>query len=137
MKHIKLYYILFFCIMSCESQALEHKDKDAKTETKQNKNVMEDTVSVQFLKMNTYAEALKKYGSPINKENYKLNEVAITEFRVRLLNIFDKQERLKPIEIQEVTWNQNTTQNVTVWYTLNSGIWTPIDVMSWDKGAEF
>jgi hypothetical protein len=133
--------VMMFSLMSCTSNQRTDPAEMASLTSPQreieDKVVEEDSSGFKTLTGMEYNDALLKFGKPVSSEDYKLNQMKITEFRVGLLNKFSKEDLKKPIEIKEATWDFSDTENVTVWYTVHDGDWVPVDSFRWNKEAQF
>lgn len=82
-------------------------------------------------------EAIKKYGTPNNQEKFILDD-AQGEFRNGISEIYTQQERQsQTILIDELTWEKDNSNWITVWYQIEKDQSTPKKVFTWNKGSEF
>ena len=82
-------------------------------------------------------KAIKKHGKPFKEEQFSLT-LGLPEFRVELLNIYTKEEcQSKSIIIDELTWNKDSLNYITVWYQSDQKISLPKHFLIWNKGTEF
>lgn len=79
---------------------------------------------------------MEKY-SILGEENYLLNEIYISEFRIELLNHFSKKELKLPILIKEITFEITNENNLTIWYKFDKNRWIYIISAEWSKDSEF
>ena len=82
-------------------------------------------------------KALFTFGRPISKETYPLEDL-MGEFYTVLGNAYATTERDRAgITIEEVTWEQDSATNLTVWYEWSGEGAEPRAHLVWPKGAEF
>ena len=82
-------------------------------------------------------DAIKKYGKPFIQEQFALT-LGLLEFRIELLNIYTKEEcQSKSIIIEELTWNKDSLNYITVWYQSEQKKSLPKHFIIWGKEAEF
>lgn len=139
-----LFNLILWALMACQSNYTEpsvnltsHKQVGKEVVVKHNEK---DSISIPFKKEEieklSYQQALVKYQTPINKEEFILGQ-NLTEFRIELYNHFtEKQIKSNKIRILEITWNYDSEKNITSWYVMKDGN-KPIDVALWEKDALF
>ena len=82
-------------------------------------------------------KAVLKYGNPTSSERFILDD-AQGEFRNSISDVFTEKERQsESILIEEVTWEKDNENWITVWYQILEKKSIPKSVFSWKKGSEF
>jgi hypothetical protein len=98
---------------------------------------MEDPVGLEKALKMTQADLIKSWGKPIAKEQFKMNE-SLEEFRIELYNYIPKETYLSSeIVIDELTWEKDSTTNITFWYRNKDVTNLPIHYLIWQKDVEF
>lgn len=76
-------------------------------------------------------------GQPTMEEEFVLGP-DVTEFRIELLNIYDAAKlKSDPPLIREATWSATDADNLTLWFSRDSGDWLAVHQMSWHPDTEF
>ena len=133
---IKICVLYIFCLFfSCNgiSNKRETKKQLSNIRKEVKKNKIQDSLTFKDLMTLEKNEALKRYGKPLKYDGFILNDGPL-EFRIELLNFYSKEEVLSnSIKIEELTWEKDSLNFITVWYHKMK----PKDVYIWDKRTEF
>lgn len=134
-KNVLLIITGALCFWSCFSSS---SDTEAVVETNriQNKVSMENPNQDAIMSI-SLKDALKKYGEPEARETFNVRYDAITEFRIELLNYLSQEEINRGLIIDELTWETDSINNITVWYTQRENQFWPLHLLIWDKRSEF
>lgn len=136
-KIISLLFPLTVCFWSCLTSTSKTKD-NLVTETVKTQNKTNSVNPAQDILMNiSLKEAIKKYGEPKISDSFNTKEGGISEFRIELLNYLSQEEIKKGVLINELTWEADSLNNITVWYTKRGKHFMPIHSLIWDKQSEF
>lgn len=82
-------------------------------------------------------EAEKIYGKPYSSVKFILDD-AQGEFRNSISNCYtQKQRQSKSITINEITWEKDKSNWITIWYEVQKEKNIPKDILIWNKGTEF
>lgn len=134
-----LFFLLsFFFFLGCSKKQTNTKSYDSTTDTISSHapSLKKDYIEIKNIKNRSYKEINDIYTS-VNEENFLLNNVVFTEFRIGLLNHFSKKELKSSIQIKEMTWKLNTKENYTIWFQLKNNDWQQVDTLTWHKDSEF
>ena len=129
--------MLSLVLMSCNNKK-NNKEFSAKSEHKINQIIKaQDSLAFEDLMLLNKHKAILKYGNPTSSERFILDD-AQGEFRNSISDVFTKKERQsESILIEEVTWEKDNENWITVWYQLMGKKSIPKSVFSWEKGSEF
>ena len=134
---IKIYLILFIALLSCGKKT---KDEEVNISNKlivEQEGIQKFLLSEKELKILSKLKAVNKYGEPFKEERFVLDD-AQGEFRISLNNFYSREKRQEEsILIDELTWEKDQENWITVWYEVKEGKSMPIEVYSWEKGSEF
>jgi hypothetical protein len=144
---MKVLFLSLNCLFFCCSNHQSGKLNNEQNKSNANDNVINTTITNKIKNMDstkfkdalilTLEEALKKYGTPLKSEQFILND-ALPEFRIELNNIYTKEQRMSgSIVIEEVTWQKDTLNNITVWYEKIKKNAFPKNSFIWNKSMEF
>jgi len=124
------------CFLACNDNSTNnHPPYNPVSETKKTAD-MNDKVDDNILKLNLQ-EAIDKYGKPQHREQFTLDK-ALPEFRIELYNFYTEKEYLnESIQIEELTWEKDKENNITVWYAQLNNKWMPKHYLIWNKESEF
>ncbi len=82
-------------------------------------------------------KAVKKYGKPLKEESLRLEDMQ-GEFWNGIQDVYIRKDKLKkPVFIEELTWEKDSVNYITVWYQNEQKKSLPKHFLIWDKGAEF
>lgn len=146
---MKTSIILFlFFITACNNKVTKV-DNTVKTETKLNvldtlKTAMNDKIIMQDSTKGVTGNVLlkkdiatKTYGKPLKEETLLVQDL-YGEFRGEIYNKYtDEERRSNTIKIEEVTWEKDSSNNITIWYQIEEKQSTPKAILIWEKGSEF
>lgn len=111
-----------------QSKAIEVESKTVNMEVR--------VVIEKALKMNQ-KDLIKSWGKPLMKEQFVMNEY-LDEFRIELYNYIPKEKYMSSeILIDELTWEKDSTTNITFWYRNQGTDNLPIHHLIWPKDLEF
>lgn len=79
-----------------------------------------------------YEQSLVKLGEPLSCDTFSMFD--ITEFRIELLNFLPQDADLR---IRELTFETDSSNNLTIWYIEKEEKWQPVHFMKWNKDAQF
>lgn len=136
MKYI--YPILLLFLFSCSNKTNRNNKANFSEKLNAEKKITQKIpMSEKELKVLSKLEAINKYGLPFSEERFVLDD-AQGEFRITLNNFYSREQRQKEsILIDELTWEKNENNWITVWYEVKEDQSMPREVYSWEKGSEF
>ncbi|WP_055446529.1 hypothetical protein [Lacinutrix mariniflava] len=134
---MKQILILFIIFLSCKDNEIESKANKSITTIEKHEIMIKQDIDLELLKEITLEKALENYIKPKKINEFNLNNVTYTEFRIILKNHFSKEQINQAITIKEVTWDFKTDSLVTVWYQEKEEKWLPLDLSVYSKFTEF
>jgi len=126
--------ITVFSLLSCQSNNKNSESVVENFNIEKNMETQKDFSEIEKLSLK---EAIQKYGKPLTQESFILEDIAVTEFRIKLYNLFTKEQLKESIPLKEITWKAKQDSLITVWYKEDTSNWKPIDVFQYSKDEEF
>ena len=128
----QLIFISFVFLVGC---AKNIKKQEGKNEGKI--EFIKENLIFDDLLLLSKSQAINKYGKPHSSEEFILDD-AQGEFRNSVSDKYSQEERYsESILIDELTWEKDQENWITVWYEVKEEKSIPIEVYSWEKGSEF
>lgn len=134
MRYFLLIYFTLI-IYSCLNDKSNQGSKDSELQNKPNFHMI--TIDLDTIMQYTLQQATDSYGEPNNRESFNTKMEDITEFRIELRNLYSEEELKNGVTFEELTWEKDSNNNVTIWYVKEGNNWTPKHYLIWDKHAEF
>lgn len=135
---IKFYMVILLILTSCNSKKKDSNIINKSEKYNSNKVIKtQENLTFKDLKNLTKNEAILKYGKPTSSEQFILDD-AQGEFRNRISDKFSAKERQsESILIDELTWEKDKKNWITVWYQVTKNKSIPKEIFIWRKGTEF
>jgi len=133
---MKIYLILLLAsIFACKENSTKINTSN-KTIYKQ-KTAIQDSLKIKENMLLKKNDAIKTFGNPIKQKKILLSDL-YGEFSGNIYYKYSEQERQSnSIYIEEITWEKDSVNYITIWYEIKKRELTPKAYLIWDKQSEF